>query len=160
GPVMLLQDRVAQAAFRNRCHYVDVASLTLVKERMQCHSQEIADQGLSFIASAGWMPGISELVPDYADAVARTGMDTIESLSVYFSDSGEWSVNAFRDAAWFVHQVGLPHPGYFHKGQRTLVKMSRATRFVDLSEPIGRRRFSLTSVPELDEIGRSLDDCD
>ena len=31
GPVCVLQDRVAQAAFRNRCLYVDPAGLTLVK---------------------------------------------------------------------------------------------------------------------------------
>jgi hypothetical protein len=64
---MVLQDRVAQAAFRRNCHYIDFAGLTLVKERMLPHSREIADLGLSFVVSAGWMPGISELVPVYAN---------------------------------------------------------------------------------------------
>ena len=40
GPVMVLQDRVAQAAFRRRCHYIDVAGLTFVKERMLRHSRQ------------------------------------------------------------------------------------------------------------------------
>lgn len=31
GPVMVLQDRVAQAAFRNRCNYVDAAGLLTVR---------------------------------------------------------------------------------------------------------------------------------
>jgi short subunit dehydrogenase-like uncharacterized protein len=31
GPVMVLQDRVAQAAFRGRCHYIDAAGMSLVK---------------------------------------------------------------------------------------------------------------------------------
>jgi saccharopine dehydrogenase (NAD+, L-lysine forming) len=84
GPVMLLQDRVAQAAFRSRSHYVDVAGLTFVKERMLPHAREVADLGLSFVISAGWMPGISELVPVYAHAQARSKMDTIESLSGVF----------------------------------------------------------------------------
>lgn len=34
GPVMLVQDRVAQAALRSRSHYVDAAGLIFVKERM------------------------------------------------------------------------------------------------------------------------------
>lgn len=34
APVMVLQDRVAQAAFRANSHYVDAASLVIVKERM------------------------------------------------------------------------------------------------------------------------------
>ncbi len=160
GPVMLLQDRVAQAAFRSRSHYVDVAGLTFVKERMLPHAREVADLGLSFVISAGWMPGISELVPVYAHAQARSKMDTIESLSVYFSDSGEWSDNALRDAAWYIHHAGLRSPSYFRRGQRLRAKMSAASRKVDLGDPVGCRRFTLVSLPELDDIGRRLDDCD
>jgi saccharopine dehydrogenase (NAD+, L-lysine-forming) len=160
GPVMVLQDRVAQAAFRRRCHYIDVAGLTFVKERMLPHSREIADLGLSFVVSGGWMPGISELVPVYANAQARAQMDTIESLTVYFGDSGEWSDSALRDAAWYIHQAGLRSPAYFHRGERSRARMSTASRKVDLGDPIGRRRFSLVSLPELDEIGRRLVDCD
>ena len=160
GPVSLLQDRVAQAALRSHSHYVDVAGLTFVKERMLPQAGQIVDLGLSFVVSAGWMPGISELVPMYAQTVARSKMDTLESVSIYFGDSGEWSDNALRDAAWFVHRSGMPKPGYFHKGQRVAVKMSAASRIVDLGGPVGSRRVSLMSVPELDEIGRSLTDCD
>ena len=160
GPVVLLQDRVAQAAFRSRSHYVDLAGLTLVKERMLPHAQKLADLRLSFVVSAGWMPGISELVAVYANAVARSKMNAIESLTVYFSDSGEWSDNALRDGAWFVHQAGLRSPSFFRKGRRTRATISAASRKVDLGDLIGRRRFSLVSVPELDEIGRQLTDCD
>src|SRR5215472_4346472 len=31
GPVMLLQDRVAQAALRTHCHYIDPAGMSIVK---------------------------------------------------------------------------------------------------------------------------------
>ena len=160
GPVLVLQDRVAQAAFRRNCHYIDVAGLTFVKERMLPHSREIADLGLSFVVSAGWMPGISELVPVYTNAQARAQMDTIESLTVFFGDSGEWSDNALRDAAWYVRQAGLRSPTYFHRGERSRAKMSAASRNIDLGDPIGRGRFTLVSLPELDEIGRRLADCD
>ncbi|HEY6306730.1 MAG TPA: saccharopine dehydrogenase NADP-binding domain-containing protein [Candidatus Angelobacter sp.] len=160
GPVMLLQDRVAQAAFRSRSHYIDVAGLTFVKERMLPHGREIADLGLRFIVSAGWMPGISELVPIYANAQARTKMDTVESLTVYFGDSGEWSANALRDGVWYLRQVGLRSPGYFHRGEWGRAKMSAASRTVDLGNPIGIGRFSLFSTPELNEIGRQFNDCD
>jgi saccharopine dehydrogenase (NAD+, L-lysine forming) len=156
---MLLQDRVAQAAFRNKCHYVDAAGLSFVKERLVSHSKEIADSGLSFIISAGWMPGLSELVPAYAVAQARTKMDSIESLTVCFGDSGEWSENALRDGAWFVRHA-FRTPRYFHRGKSTRAKMSVAFRKIDLGAPIGGGRFSLYSTPELDELGRSLGDCD
>jgi hypothetical protein len=160
GPVMVLQDRVAQAAFRRRCHYIDAAGMSLVKERMLSHRREIEDLGLSFVISAGWMPGMSELIPVYADAPARAVMDTIESLTVYFGDSGEWSVNALRDAAWFIHQTGLRRAGYFRRGEWTRAKMSLAFRRVNLGDPVGRRRFVMFSTPELSEVGRRLNDYD
>jgi short subunit dehydrogenase-like uncharacterized protein len=158
GPVMRLQDRVAQAAWRGRCHYVDLAGLSLVKERLLPHSQEITEHGLSFVVSAGWLPGLSELLPVYAHARARTSMDTIESLTVYFGDSGEWSTAAFQDMAWFLRRIGLRRPGYFGKGERVPVKMHQASLRVDLGGRVGLRRFSLQSIPEQDEIGRRLND--
>jgi saccharopine dehydrogenase (NAD+, L-lysine-forming) len=160
GPVMELQDRVAQAAFRSRSHYIDVAGMSFVKERMLPHAREIADLGLSFVVSAGWMPGLSELLPAYAVAQARSKMYTIGSLTVYFGDSGEWSANAMRDGVWYLRQLGLRSPGYFHKGEWTRAKMSEASRKLDLGDPIGPGRFSLFSTPELNELGRRLNDCD
>ena len=160
GPVMVLQDRVAQAALRSRCHYIDAAGLAFVKERMLPHCREIEDLGLSFVISAGWMPGLSELVPVYAEAQARARMDTIQSLSVYFGDSGEWSASALRDAAWFLHHTGLRRAGYFHKGKWTHATPSEAFRRIDLGNPVGSGRFVLYSTPELAEIGRRLKDCD
>jgi saccharopine dehydrogenase-like protein len=160
GPVRVLQDRVAQAAFRRRCHYIDAAGMSMVKERMFPHRREIEDLGLSFIVSAGWMPGISELLPVYADAQARARMDTIESLTVYFGDSGEWSTNALRDGVWYIRQSGLRRAGYFRKGEWTRAKMSEAFRRVNLGDPVGPGRFAMFSTPELAGVGRRLNHLD
>ena len=160
GPVMALQDRLAQAAFRARCHYIDAAGMSVVKERMQPHRQEIENLRLSYVISAGWNPGLSELLPVYAAAQARAKMDTIESLSVFQADSGEWSHNALRDAVWYVRQTGFQSPGYFHKGEFTPVKISQASRRVDLCDPVGSGRFALYSTPEMGEVARRLNDHD
>jgi hypothetical protein len=160
GPVMRLLDRVAQAALRSRCHYVDLAGLTLVKERLLPRAQEITELGLSFVVSAGWLPGLTELLPVYAHARAKAVMDAVESLTVYFGDSGDWTAVAYQDMAWFLRRVGLRKPGYFHKGERVPVRMSQASPLVDLGGRVGPRRFSLQSLPEQDEIARRLNDSD
>lgn len=160
GPVMVLQDRVAQAAFRQHCHYIDPAGMTFVAERMRDKSKEIADSGLSFVVSAGWMPGISEVVSVYAHAQATRQMDTVDSVAVYYGDSGEWSVNALRDAVWYIRQLGIRSPGYFHKGKWARVSRSAALSTTDLGNPIGTRRFGMFFTPELNEIGGQLNDCD
>ena len=160
GPVQRLEDRVAQAAFRNRRHYVDAAGMGVVKERMLPHDSEIAAAGLSFVISAGWTPGLTELLPVYAYAQAKSRMDSVESVRVYSSDSGEWSVNALRDGVAFIRRGGLLKPGYFRKGEWIRAGTSEASEKIALDDPIGWRRFSLFSMPELNDIGRRLVDCE
>jgi len=160
GPVMMLQDRVAQAARRARSHYVDLAGLSVVKERLLPYSREITDLGLSFVISAGWMPGLTELLPCYGFTRAKSEMDAVDSLNVYFSDSGEWSINALRDGLWYLRRVGLPAPRYFRKGTPVRARMSQVYSNVDVGEPIGLRRYTLYASPELNEVGRRLTDCD
>jgi hypothetical protein len=161
GPVFELQDRVAQAALRGRCHYVDAAGLSIVRERLLPQRQrEIEDLGLSFVISAGWMPGLSEVLPAYADAVAKTRMETIESLTVYFADGGEWSDNAMRDGVWYLRKRGLRSPGYFHKGEWTRAATSAAFRTVNLGENLCAGRFCMFSTHELEEIGRRFHEYD
>lgn len=159
GPVMVLQDRVAQAAFRAHCHYLDLAGLLFVKERLVPHRQEIAASGLSFVISAGLIPGITELLPVYAEAQARAKMDTIESLRVYFADTAEWSDNALRDAAWFIRQLGSRPRGFFRKGEWVRANIFNASCKINLGGRIGLRRFFTYSTSELKEIGARLKDC-
>jgi saccharopine dehydrogenase-like NADP-dependent oxidoreductase len=82
GPVSELHDMVAQAALRTRSHYVDVAGLTLVREGMMRYDQELSDLGLACVVSAGWLPGMTELLPAYSLAVAKTRMNAIHSLAI------------------------------------------------------------------------------
>jgi len=162
GPVTVLQDRVAQAAFRCGCHYVDPAGMTFVAESMRPHDHEIAEQGLSFVVSAGWLPGITELLPTHAFAIANQRMKTIESVTVYYGDSGEWSENAVADAVWHIRRTGVFSPRYFHHGEPVRANMSAASRELDLGDRLGlgKRRFSLFSTPEQIEVSRQFRECD
>jgi hypothetical protein len=159
GPLMVLEDRVAQAALRRRCHYIDPGGFSFVKERLLPHGQEIADLRLSFVLSAGWIPGISEVLPVYADARARTQMDAIESVAVYFGDGSEWSTTALRDGVWYIRHA-LRSPGHFHKGERVRANTFRACPRTNLGGRLGSGRFCMSSAPELDEVGRRLNHCD
>ncbi len=160
GPVTVLQDRVAQAALRGRCHYVDPAGMSVVKERMLPFSREIVERELSFVVSAGWTPGITDLLPVHAHAQAQAQMDSIGAVDTYFSDRGEWSDSALRDGVSHLRSAGLAKPGYFRNGEWVRAAVSESSCKVDVGSPIGLRRFSLFYTPELSEVGRRFTACD
>ncbi len=159
SPLIVLQDRVAQAALRARCHYVDAASLMIVKDRMLLHNQEIKDAGLCFVTSAGWLPGVSEVAPAYAVMQARASMDEIDSVTLYFGDTGEWSENAFQEAAYVMHRLGFSKRGYFRNGQWVPTNIREAQRKIDLGNRIGPQTYYMFSFPEMDELAAGLGDC-
>ena len=68
--------------------------------------------------------------------------------------------NALRDGFSHLRKAGLFRPGYFRNGEWVRAKASEASRKVDVGDPIGTRRFSLLSMPELDEVGRRLAECE
>ena len=160
APVQTLRDRVAQAAVRCRCHYADAAGMSVVKESLQPRVEEIAEAQLSFVVSGGWTPGVSELVPAYAYAQGKARLDRLDAIRVYTGDQGNWSPNALRDGVWFLRQTGLRRPTYFHRGERTRAPNAQTFATVDLGPPLGRCRFGIFSLPELEDLGRRRCDTD
>ena len=159
APVMVLQDHVAQAAFRAGANYVDAASLMIVKDRMAPLSNAIGNAGLSFVLSAGFFPGLCELSPAYAEALARTRMNSLESVEVFYGDTSDWSANGFREVAWLIRHSGSRWRGYFRCGEWVPVSIFKASRQIDLGTDVGFRRFFMSATPELSEIGVRLNDC-
>lgn len=160
GPTVVVRDSVAQAALRSRCHYVDPGGFSFLQQRLLPQARQIADLGLSFILSAGWVPGLTEVLPGYAVAQARSMMETIESVSLYFGDSSVWSSNALRDGVWYTRHTGHRRLGFFRQGKWMAAPISASYPRVDLGSRLGTGRFCLCSTPELDEAGSKLRDCD
>lgn len=160
APTIVVQDAVAQAALRNGCHYVDPGGFSFIRQRLLPSAARIADSGLCFVLSAGWVPGLTEVLPLYAQAQALGKMDKIESVSVYFGDSSVWSSNALRDGVWYTRHTGHRRLGYFHRGKWVAAPMSKSYRRIDLGGRLGAGRFCLCSTPELDEVGCRLSECD
>ena len=160
GPVSELQDMVAQAALKARSHYVDVAGLTLMREGIMPHDQELSDLGLACVVSAGWLPGMTELLPAYSLAVAKTRMNALDSLTIHCGDSGEWSNSAMRDIVWYLRKFGRRRPRYIRNGEWVRAKLSEVLTEKDLGSPIGRCLFSMSCLPEMAELMGRFKGCD
>ena len=155
-----LQDTVAQAALRARSHYVDVAGLTMVREGMMPHDQELLDLGLACVVSAGWLPGMTELLPAYSLAVSKTRMDAIHSVAIHSGDSGEWSNSAMRDIVWYLRKFGRRRPRYIRNGEWVRAKLKDVLIEKDIGSPIGRCLFSMSCLPEMAELIGRFKGCD
>jgi saccharopine dehydrogenase (NAD+, L-lysine-forming) len=160
GPVCELQDRVAQAALRTRSHYVDVAGLGLMRDRMMPHDQELSNLGLSCVLSAGWLPGMTELLPAYSLVTSGARMDVVDSVSVYSGDSGEWSDSAMRDVVWYLRRFGRKRPKYIRRGGLVRAKLAEVLIEKDLESPIGRRLFAMSCLPETESLFERFKDHD
>jgi|SRR5579871_6047945 len=156
SPVMVLQDRVAQAALHARCHYVDAAGLGVVKERLLPQSAEIEKAGLSFVISAGWLPGMSEFLPVYAEVQARRKMESVESVTVYLGDTDDWSPNALREAVWLIRKLGTSRRGYFRNAEWVRAGLLRTWRKADIGGQLGVRQFALFATPEMNDVAKQL----
>jgi len=160
GPVSQLQATVAKAALRTRSHYVDVAGLTFVREGMMPHDQELSDLGLACVVSAGWLPGMTELLPAYSLAISRKRMNAIHSVTIHSGDSGEWSNSAMRDIVWYLRKFGRRRPRYIRNGKWVRAKLPEVLIEKDIGGPIGRCLFSMACLPEMAELISRVEGCD
>jgi saccharopine dehydrogenase-like NADP-dependent oxidoreductase len=160
GPVSELRDRVAQAALRTRSHYVDVAGLALVREGMIRHDRELSDLGLACVVSAGWLPGMTELLPAYSLAVSKARIDAVHSVTTYSGDSGEWSNSAMRDIVWYLRKFGRRRPKYIRNGEWVRAKLAEVLMEKEVGIRMGRRLFSMSCLPEMAELMGRFKGCD
>lgn len=91
-------------------------------------------------------------------------MDAIESVMVYYGDTGEWSASAFQEIAWFLRHrrsrgSRFMGSGYFDKGEWVNVNVQKASHKADLGGILGPRRFYMGFVPELTEMAFRFTDC-
>jgi len=159
GPVSVLGARVAEAALRNKCHYIDPSGLSVVPQSLEPVKDQILNAGLSFVSSAGWSPGLTELLPAYAYDLAKEKFGSVERVSVFFGDWGHWSDNAVADVVSFMQANKRRPSGLFRRGEWKADR-SAANRTENLGEPLVEGRFASFYTPELESLGRAMIDAD
>lgn len=124
------------------------------------NDQDLSDLGLACVVSAGWLPGMTELLPAYSLAVSKTRIDTVHSVTTYSGDSGEWSNSAMRDAVWYLRKFGRRRPRYMRSGEWVRANLAEVLIEKDMGTPIGRCLFSMSCLPEMAELMGRFKSCD
>jgi hypothetical protein len=124
------------------------------------HDEELSHLGLACVVSAGWLPGMTELLPAYSLAMSKTRMDAIDSVTIHSGDSGEWSNSAMRDIVWYLRRFGRRRPRYMRKGEWVRAKLPEVLTERDVGSPVNRCLFSMSCVPEMAELIGRFKGCD
>lgn len=97
GPTAAIGGRVAQAALRSGCHYVDLGIERDPYQAIAADEKSIVERGLVFLFGVGYVPGLSELlVRDVYDR-ARRQWPSVEAVRAYVIDRNAWSDTGVTD---------------------------------------------------------------
>lgn len=146
GPGYHILDKVAQTAFKQKCHYIDTSGEEKVFHSLTSHQNEMKKLGLTFLLSAGWMPGLSEVLPIYADMLAEQNFDCIHSLDLYFADASTWSMTGTIDQLEFISQnksgISLDFANYVKEWKTKNVNIKKSESVI-LPNPLGKQKVYL-----------------
>jgi hypothetical protein len=127
---------------RTRSHYIDVAGLTLVREGMMPHDRELSALGLVCVVSAGWLPGMTELLPTYSLALSRTRMDSIHSVTMF-------SMSCLPEVAEFIGRFkSYDGRAYTNLASRWTAVVGSLIALLPLSRDFAIRKIGLALLAE------------
>ena len=144
GPTYQIGPRVALAALNHGCHYIDPGGSSFIWRALQPFHQQIRSSDLSFVLSAGWIPGLLEVLVRHSSELASAYLERPGFLRVYFGDSSEWSDTGFRDIIEvFRDRIGSGMC-YFENGKSRWPTPSQVAPVVDLPPPLGVEECTCT----------------
>jgi saccharopine dehydrogenase (NAD+, L-lysine forming) len=112
GPSWIIKDRVIKYAVKAGCDYVD---LGIWYDNNNLYKRPFEERGLTGLLYAGWVPGMTGLLPRHLYNEATKSLDSIQSLNVYCGDRSGWSANASHDIMH--HFVRGVQPGIYKNGK-------------------------------------------
>lgn len=136
GPSWIVGDKVVKYALKAGCDYID---LGIWYDKNNQYKQQFEERGLTGLIYAGWVPGITGILPRHLYNEAKKSLDSIDSLHTYIGDRSGWSSSALYDVMH--HFIRGVEPGIFKNGKwsGTLAPLALfISRYYKFPGPFGR----------------------
>ena len=149
GPSWRVLDRVAIAALRQGVHYVDPGGYDPLYNALTDNQEELKEKGLTFIMSAGLLPGLSGLFPAY---VAQNRFDHVKYLEIYYIGRDRWTFNSAYDIASSLEDPDSRGMVYYKNGEMQKAGLFSLSKKAVLPPPIGKIRVFMIFTQELKSV--------
>lgn len=97
GPSSLILDNIAKSSLKYGCHYIDVGGYDILYDTLKKTDSQVRNKNLTFIVSAGWIPGISGIFPQY---IIKNYFDNANWVEIYYGAIDQWSYSSSYDMVW------------------------------------------------------------
>lgn len=141
GPMSRVIDKVALAALEAGAHYVDPGGSAALYARLTPKNAAFQERGLAAVVCAGWIAGLSELLPAALLAETRRRFERIDGFHAICGDNNLWSPTATRDVVEYLRRGdSFRQISLLRRGKRVARNPLTMWRSFDLPEPVGRVR--------------------
>jgi len=149
GPSIKIKDKIARVAIRENCDYIDAGGYEFTYEMLKNENNYLKEKKLSCVLSAGWIPGIAEVLAKYADSLANAIFDKKESMVVYYGDRNTWSDAGLLDTIQYIKNNSLSGMAIVENGNLKKQFGLNFSKIFDLPFEVGKQQGFLHLIPEL-----------
>ena len=148
GPSAKIKDRIAIVAIKENCHYVDAGGYEFTYEMLKGNNY-FSNIKTCCVFSAGWIPGIAEVLASYSDYLANEIFDQKENMNVFYGDRNVWSDIGLLDTIQYIKKNSLRDMSFVRSGKIKRLHFWGFTKKFDLPFGVGKQRGYLHLIPEL-----------
>lgn len=152
GPSWIIKDQVIKYALKAGCHYVDPG---IWHDSTNLYKRSFEKRGLTGLLYAGWVPGLTGLLPRHLYNIGKESLDSIQSLNVYCGDRSSWSANASHDILY--HFIRGVQPGLYENGhwsKKSALYAIWGSKYYEHPENFGRLFVNPGYTAELEGLSR------
>ncbi len=136
APSWEIGDKVLRSALKSGSLYVDPG---IYFDNSGSYHEEYLKKGLTAVLYAGWVPGVTGILPRHLYNLYGARFSRIDSLHTFCGDRSAWSPKASVDIMH--HFIKGVESGFFEKGSwkaRSFIHDLLDAKFYKYPEPLGR----------------------
>jgi saccharopine dehydrogenase (NAD+, L-lysine forming) len=156
GPTARIRDTIGKIAIQEECDYIEIGGFDYTNEEFR--SNITAYNNISYIISAGWIPGMSDYLAYFSDMRASEIFDRKENMLFFFGDRNTVSYNSLLDIVKYNQKDKAGSMNIAKSGK--IIKSINPTKSFDLPFGLNKLRGFTRMTNEMQMFARNHSEYD